>query len=85
MKSTRICSGLNLGARCVQVVIGASILMAGAYAVKQLLGPYAVSWYRRFYGIEPKPEEDEKQAQLKQTAEIVAEAIQSQVRTYDLM
>ena len=48
--------------------------------MKQLVGPYAVSWYRRLYGIEQASEEDTRRAEEKKTADIVAAAIKSQVR-----
>ena len=48
--------------------------------MKQLVGPYAVSWYRRLYGIEQVSEEDTRRAEEQKTADIVATAIKSQVR-----
>ena len=74
------CKGPTCQACALQVVIGASVLVAGAYAVKQLVGPYAVSWYRRLYGIEQASDADNRRAEEQKTADIVAAAIKSQVR-----
>lgn len=61
-------------------MLGASIVVAGAYALKQLVQPVATKWYRQFYGIQDKPKESIKQdSEEKKTAEIVAKAIELQV------
>lgn len=57
-------------------MVGASILVAGAYALKQLVGPYAVRCYRRLYGI---PDEPAQESDEHKTAELLAAAIASQV------
>lgn len=61
------------------MVIGASVVVAGAYALKQLIGPYAAKAYRRVYGIDETPEEAKQRDEDRRTADLVATAIQSQV------
>jgi hypothetical protein len=70
-----------LRVRCCggQVVIGASVVVAGAYALKQLVGPYAAKVYRKVYGIDETPEQSKQRAEDRRTADLVATAIQSQV------
>ena len=64
----------------VQVVIGASVVAAGAYALTQLIGPYAAKAYRRLYGIDESPEQAKQRDEDRRTADLVAAAIQSQVQ-----
>lgn len=65
----------------LQVVIGVSMMTVCAYAVKQLVGPYASKIYHRLYG--HADADDLAAAQAKQedskVAEVVASAIHSQV------
>ena len=61
------------------MVIGASVVAAGAYALKQLIGPYAARAYRRLYGIDESPEQAKQRDEDRRTADLVAAAIQSQV------
>ena len=65
----------------MQIVIGASVVAVGVYAVKQMVGPFASKFYRRLYGI-PDAEglaASKAKQEDNRVAEIVASAIQSQV------
>ena len=57
------------------------MLVAGAYALKQLVGPYAVSLYQKLYGIEPEADRKLPKEESK-TAELLASAISSQVKKF---
>ena len=65
------------------MVLGASVVLAGAYALKQLVAPVATKWYKQFYGIQDDIERNNEQlVEENRTAEIVAAAIEAQVSNH---
>ena len=61
----------------MQVVIGVGLLAAVSYAVKQFVAPKVSQWYHEWRHDADKAKAEEEQ---QKTAQLVASAIQSQVR-----
>ena len=65
--------------------MGASAVAVGVYALKHIVGPYAVMLYRRMYGYSDtvaKEEREKEKEEEQKTAHILASAIQSQVSPF---